>query len=53
MKKYKVDEKTFVKIKSIFGNYVFNRKDENGCFVKLSKSQLKVCNKNNFKLEEV
>ena len=53
MRKYKVDEETFIKIKKTFGSYVFNRKDENGCFVKLDRKQQRICEGMNLKLEEL
>lgn len=42
-RKFEVTERNYKRIKKLFGNYVFNRKDENGCFVKLSRSQEKQC----------
>ena len=53
MKKFQVDEATFILIKKTFGNYVFNRKDKDGCFVKLSKQQQKICEAMNLEMEEL
>ena len=39
MKTFKVKEKDFETIKWVFQGYVFNRKDETGCYVKLDRGQ--------------
>ncbi len=40
MKKFKTDLLGFTFAKKAYGNYIFNRKDKNGYFLKLDKRQL-------------